>query len=309
MRPLCSLSLAAAVGLLAMPVFGQAKPRAWSPAPPSPAATGTAAAQPPPDGEAPPEGEPTPEPEPADASLGDHGESCRARADCQAGLRCLGSVCTDPQLGETCGATADCGGRLRCVNNVCGGPQPSQGGKEEAKEEAKEDDGGGLEEWSAYPMFQGTTGFVGLAAMGGVGIVVPIGGKSVSDPEGTFLFAVRGGVLFDRIELALEVSPVTYYPFLENGVESNFQANASFGYHVPLADKLSWPLRAGVGIVAVNTPHDDVYFEGRVDAVGLSISHGHLLFDTHFPSFRLVTEFDKFVVLDWLVGGGIAYVF
>lgn len=61
----------------------------------------------------------------ADASLGDVGESCRARSDCRAGLKCVNSMCTAPlaatKEGQACEATADCSsdGSLRCVAKVC----------------------------------------------------------------------------------------------------------------------------------------------------------------------------------------------
>lgn len=304
-RPLCSLASAAALTLLVTPALGQPGKGRVPSAPPAPGAPGT-------EGEEPPPEEPPPPPEPEPPPLGGHGESCRARADCQEGLRCLDGKCTDPHLGETCGATADCGGVLRCIDNVCGGPQEAKGGKGakgEGGEQEEEDEGGGFEEWAAHPMFDGTGGFVGLAVMGGIGLGVPLSGGSTSDPEGSFLFGLKGGVLIDRIELALEFSPVTYIPFTVRGADPNLQVNATFGYHIPISDMVSWPLRVGAGIVAVNTINDDVYFQARADALGLSINYGHLLFDAHFPSFRFITEFDRAAFLDWLIGGGIAYAF
>lgn len=63
-----------------------------------------------------------------DSLLGDVGESCRARADCRTGLKCIASQCTAPAVvipqtkeGHACEATADCSsdGSLRCVSKVC----------------------------------------------------------------------------------------------------------------------------------------------------------------------------------------------
>lgn len=63
-----------------------------------------------------------------DSLLGDVGESCRARADCRTGLKCINSQCTAPVVvvpqtkeGQACEATADCSsdGSLRCVAKVC----------------------------------------------------------------------------------------------------------------------------------------------------------------------------------------------
>ncbi|MBL8938148.1 MAG: hypothetical protein JNM69_26525 [Archangium sp.] len=63
-----------------------------------------------------------------DSLLGDVGESCRARADCRTGLKCINSQCAAPAVavpqtkeGQACEATADCSsdGSLRCVAKVC----------------------------------------------------------------------------------------------------------------------------------------------------------------------------------------------
>jgi hypothetical protein len=254
--------------------------------------------------------EPAPEPEVNEAALGGPGESCRARKDCQSGLRCLNAVCTDPHLGESCGATADCGEQLRCIQNICGGPQPGQAAKPaptEAEAEAEEDSGASIDEWIAHPMWEGIGGFVGLNVLGGVGWAAPLSGGASYDVEGAFLFGLRGGLLINRIELGLEFSPVTYLPYPKDGAEPHLQLNGTFGYHVPLSDQLTWPIRVGVGVVAVNT--EDPLFQARADLLGLSIGYGHLLIDTHFPSFRFLTEFDRVAFFDWLVGAGISYAF
>jgi hypothetical protein len=63
-----------------------------------------------------------------DSSLGEVGESCRARTDCRAGLRCINSQCSAPAMaapvtkdGQACEATTDCStdGSLRCIAHVC----------------------------------------------------------------------------------------------------------------------------------------------------------------------------------------------
>ena len=60
-----------------------------------------------------------------DSALGDVGESCRARSDCRAGLRCVNAQCAAPvaqtKEGQACEATSDCSsdGSLRCVARVC----------------------------------------------------------------------------------------------------------------------------------------------------------------------------------------------
>lgn len=60
-----------------------------------------------------------------DSLLGDVGESCRARSDCRAGLKCVNTLCVAPapqtKEGQACEATPDCSadGSLRCIGRVC----------------------------------------------------------------------------------------------------------------------------------------------------------------------------------------------
>ena len=65
-----------------------------------------------------------------DSLLGDVGESCRARADCRSGLKCINAQCTAPAApqtkeGQACEATSDCSsdGSLRCISRVCSKPR------------------------------------------------------------------------------------------------------------------------------------------------------------------------------------------
>lgn len=61
----------------------------------------------------------TPAPAPVidEAMLGGPGESCRARADCQSGLRCIDATCVDEREGTSCQTGAECGS-LKCIDNV-----------------------------------------------------------------------------------------------------------------------------------------------------------------------------------------------
>jgi len=68
-----------------------------------------------------------------DPLLGDVGESCRARADCRSGLKCINSQCTAPapqgKEGQACEATPDCSsdGALRCIAQICSKPRGASG--------------------------------------------------------------------------------------------------------------------------------------------------------------------------------------
>ncbi len=238
-----------------------------------------------------------------DSRLSGPEESCRARTDCQHGLKCVGLHCIDEHAGETCGATADCGGRLKCIHHKCAAPgasvpsgnaaEPSAGGARGQETQAREAPApaGERSERARFDVNQGVHPFVGFSL--GVGLVVfgaDLGaGLQTSGPEGALVFALRGGVLLDHHELALEVSPFTYaYAFL-SAPGTTFRVGASYAYrptllHTPSVS-VSWPLRVGFGFFTGNT-FDNVWTELRVDAVSLALSVGHFVLEANLPSFR-----------------------
>jgi hypothetical protein len=111
-------------------------------------------------------------------------------------------------------------------------------------------------------------------------------GKGV---DSTLLFALRAGVLLGRTELALEVAPFSDVWDAQRAKGPAFQANATFGYLIPFkqleSGSLAWPLRAGIGVLAGNT-NDNVFFEARVDPIGVVYRTGSILLDFHVVSFR-----------------------
>jgi hypothetical protein len=122
---------------------------------------------------------------------------------------------------------------------------------------------------------------------GGPYIVVDPGSGST----GSFLFALKGGILIDRIELGLELSPATWLPIADLPDAPAFQFNVYGGYHIPLWKGLSYPLRGGIGM-GVNTQGGPAFAEFRVDVVGVSALVGPALLELNLPSFRLISDFD-----------------
>lgn len=116
------------------------------------------------------------------------------------------------------------------------------------------------------------------------------------------LFSLRGGVLLNRTELGVEVAPVTYLPLFSR---PTLVADAYVGHHFMLDQSISWPLRAGLGIVTVNT-NGAVWLHGRVDVVGLSFRSEHSLVDVNVPSFRISSDFDGAALLSWMFGVGVS---
>lgn len=200
----------------------------------------------------------------ADERLSGAGESCRAKADCAAGLDCVGETCVAPGAAK---------------------PEPARG-------ETPEGGGSAGARWLAFAL-EGVHPFVGLEWSGGpewAGTVWGQGSQFARWVDGGFLFALRGGVHVGRHELAAEVSPFTYVPTLPRA-SAVLQANGSYAYFAPIYSGESvhvyWPLRAGVGVMAgANNTNGLVYFQARADVVGVAVQIGHVTLDFHAPSFR-----------------------
>jgi hypothetical protein len=250
-----------------------------------------------------------------DSDLGGPGESCRARSDCNHGLKCIDNKCADEHEGESCQATPECG-TLKCIDNKCVNPlahttkptQPVQQQQQpppQPEQQATEPVTAfpppdltrrphAMEEWLHFRR-EGLHPFIGLTL--GVGFIN--GGYTGSQGslwgtgiDGAALIAIRAGLMLGlHHELALEVAPFTDFWDLAIGPGPAFEANASYAYHVVLVSRpamqVSWPLRIGAGFVAGGTnTNSNVLFEARVDAIGLALGIGHVTIELHAPSFR-----------------------
>jgi hypothetical protein len=262
-----------------------------------------------------------PQPQPTagggDANLGGPGESCRARADCKSGLKCMNKVCTDEHEGESCGATSDCGGRLKCIDNKCtsavgGHPGGGGGGGE----------GGGMGDWMKFRIDDGAAHpFAGITLAGGFGTGGLTGngvfGGGFDTFDGAFLFALHAGVFLGNNQLSFEVAPVTFFYDMK-GIGPVFEMAANYAYFVPLTDSgdihVYWPLRFGAGMMAgpdLNA-FGLAFFQARADLIGAAIQVGHVLIDLSLPSFRyMITDKNgtQAHFLDWLFGTNLSYVF
>jgi hypothetical protein len=136
--------------------------------------------------------------------------------------------------------------------------------------------------------------FIGLTLAGGMinggytSSEATIWGKGL---DSAALFALRGGVLLGRTEIALEIAPFTRAWDAQRETGPAFDANVTFGYRIPFArvgeTPLAWPLRVGVGILAGgDNTGDDVFVEARLDPIGVSFQTGPLIVDFIAPSIR-----------------------
>jgi len=245
-----------------------------------------------------------------ESDLGGPGESCRARSDCKHGLKCVANVCADEHDGQSCEATSDCG-TLKCIGNRCVNPivappptqrpqvappvtVPVAAPPAPVQREPERPPSHALEDWLRFDD-RGAHAFVGLTF--GVGFIN--GGYTASQGslwgtgvDAAVLAAIRGGIVFNgRHELALEIAPFTYFWDATTAPGPAFEANASYGYLLPLLKSpkaaLTWPFRVGIGVVAGGTnTNNEVVFEARVDVIGVSLRIGHVTLELHAPSFR-----------------------
>jgi hypothetical protein len=287
-------------------------PSAWAQSwRPPPAASATPPGAPPPSGPGAPAAQPEPPPPPPPPpgpdpnTLGGPGESCRARADCRPGLACIEAECRDEREGTTCAASTDCGGELRCIDNECVNPltmgskkKKKKGGRDDEDED--EDGESSAEKWLSFEL-EGAHPFVGMTWLGGPAYIL----DPIDDVSGTFFFALRGGVMLDKLELGIEFSPMTA---LYEGT-THLQFNGFVGYYIPIADNIYWPIRGGVGMVAVDLPADRVWLQVRADLVGVAFQVGHVIIDLNLPSFRFTTDIEDIHAMAWLPGGSVSYVF
>ena len=164
-------------------------------------------------------------------------------------------------------------------------------------------------------MFEGIRGFVGMGFKPGIGVGFDFNANTpASDPEFAFLWALRGGVLFGRTELAIEFAPMTARPFSPIS-DPSLSLLFTVGGHLPIAGPVSWPLRGGIGLLAINLPRDsffsgdDPYFQVRLDLIGLSFDLEYVLLDVYLPSVRAASEFERFLFANWYFGADAVYVF
>lgn len=253
------------------------------------------------------EAAPTPAPaEPArnESLLGGAGESCRARADCRTGLKCIDGACRDENEGTTCGATSDCGGgELRCIDKVCQNPAAPLKSRDGGR--GGSGSGASMDEWLAFDPMEGTHGFAGLGFTFGP-TFVDVG--NFNDLFFNFHFEMRGGVLIDGLELALEFTPKTYWAVTEQGALQHLGLAGTVGGYIPVADGIYLPIRGGGGMLVVDTVLDRVMAQFRAE-LGLAFAVGHLLFEIPIPSFRFSTEFEDVYYMEWSSGLRTQYVF
>ncbi len=142
--------------------------------------------------------------------------------------------------------------------------------------------------------FKGLDGLrvhVGMTVLGGPDVFVPSSFFGGTTPVvGGFLWGIQGGLLYDRFDLRLEISPATWMPDTRVLDAPVFQTNLAAGAHVALAGPVNWVLRGGVGL-AVPVQTGTTLFVGRADLIGFSALVGPVLVELNLPSFRVMSDF------------------
>ncbi len=163
----------------------------------------------------------------------------------------------------------------------------------------------------------GVRGIVGLVT--GLGFSLhsrKIDGK-LEDPN-TYLAgygALKGGVMVDIVELTAEYSPKLYRPLMGGTVRASERPSAhgeymqsllgNVGVHIPIAERVYWPIRVGGGFTVYDGNFD---FQGRIDLFNVSVKTKYVLFEASVPSVRYNSNFDSFHQWTGLFTVGASYI-
>ena len=163
-------------------------------------------------------------------------------------------------------------------------------------------------EWMSFRFGHGINPYVGMSMTGGP--IIAHVGDSFSSVEGSYAWEINAGVMFKRFELGFHFSPVTFKG-LSSVPDPQLSALITAGGYIRITDNLSWPMRGGAGVVAVNTG-GNVLPQFQMDVVGLAYHLGHVTFEAEAPSFRFASLFgdlDSVLFLSWHFGVKTTYAF
>lgn len=229
----------------------------------------------------------------------------QCRPSCRTGYVCVDGECVSA-CNPPCAAEETCTAEGECVveERPPAAPAPAAAAEGTWGGEAP------ASEWNAPRVeperpFEGTQGYVGTS-FGGTLTWLDIGGNIST--FGGIVWALRGGVLIGRGELGIEVAPFTHIHDFDD--DPSFSAVFHGGAHIRITDTISWPMRAGVGVLAGNTPGvgDDPWFVLRADLIGLSFLLGDFLVEVDVPSFRFHSDGESQLTTLWFGLSG-TYVF
>jgi hypothetical protein len=172
------------------------------------------------------------------------------------------------------------------------------------------------------------TSLIGVRAIAGLALA---GGASIeafqeADEDGldgpinsgSFYGALKLGMTLDVVELSAEWAPATNFAVVGNE-KSRFKDGSrtsynnenlssllmNIGVHLPLTQRLSWPVRVGGGFVLNKDTTD---FMARLDVFGISIKTKYVLLDVSLPSLRYTSDFDQYHRFSGLVGLTASYI-
>jgi hypothetical protein len=167
------------------------------------------------------------------------------------------------------------------------------------------------------PWIRGGHGFLGATLAGGL----------TAPGVGAAQFAVRGGFVWNGLQLLVEVSPGTtlFNDTLRTAPFGGFDVTANIGALIPITQAVAWILRVGGGagflygdgccVIANPIPMNQtpVFGEVRLDLLGVAVRAGeHVVIELLIPSVRLdagkrlaTSEF----IAQWMVAMSVEYLF
>ena len=181
-----------------------------------------------------PTGEAAPAPAKQKPAGGQVGESCRSRADCHTGLRCVQQVCRSIHEGAACQGDAQCPDQLVCLQNRCASRFSAAATPTAAAAAAPDQPApaGPKAVADSEIRLTGTHLIVGASLGGGMTYWKvnnltfndPVLGEITQDLSTTkaalMIVNFHLGIMFDRLELSFEAAPVTWMPIVDTGTLS-----------------------------------------------------------------------------------------
>jgi hypothetical protein len=168
----------------------------------------------------------------------------------------------------------------------------------------------------------GIRGIAGLALAGGMSIEAfkEKDGSGLDGPvkSAAFYGALKLGMTIELVELSAEWAPSSNFPVVGNsdsrfkdGSKTSYNNDATssllfnIGVHLPLSERLNWPIRAGAGFIQMK---DSTDFMARLDVFGISVKTKYVLLDVSLPSLRYTSDFDQYHRFTGLVGITASYI-
>ncbi len=243
---------------------------------------------------------PSSQPSPEEVEALQQYDTSECLPSCEPGFECVQGKC-ESMCNPPCGASEVCTGLGQCER---------LGVVKEHMDEADD----------RRTAYKRERSLVGIRAIGGVVTGLGVSLHAVEDANGDLMDpntyfalygALKGGVMVEIVELSAEYSPKLYKPMMfgSGGLPGHGEYMQSLlgniGVHIPMAERVYWPIRVGGGFTVYDGNFD---FQGRFDPFNVSIKTKYFLFEASLPSIRYNSNFESFHRWTGLLTLGASYI-